>query len=338
VTEISLLHGAGVANIDQVLCQVVCTFEAAFPNRIRGYYVGGSYANGSHVPTSDLDLFIVFREAFAEGERARAERLGRHCARTSAAELELPITDEASLVGVNRMALKMDSALVYGEDVRDQIPLLQMADYVRQVSYRPLSYIGAVLRDSETLTFPVDYPDPQGVFYGYDREMGPYTGTRTRGTKWLVVNVCWIATALIAIQARQYVAGKSHCAHRYRECVGDKWTGLVSAIYERCKLRWAYRIPGDRDGRRQLKALCRQTLGFENHYLDVYREYLLERMQLGSNREKLYTARCLGEIIYPDEKVATALRAAALSSHEALRRTARKALQHMPSTLANASS
>ena len=61
--------------LPQIVDQIVPAFEAAFPSRIRGVYVHGSYADDSAVATSDLDLIVLFKDAFEQGEKARAEQV-----------------------------------------------------------------------------------------------------------------------------------------------------------------------------------------------------------------------------------------------------------------------
>ena len=56
----TLLVTTGNRTVDQALRAAVEAFEAAFPDRIRGYYLEGSYADGTGLATSDADVVIVF--------------------------------------------------------------------------------------------------------------------------------------------------------------------------------------------------------------------------------------------------------------------------------------
>ena len=62
----------------------------------------------------------------------------------------------------------MSSCLIYGEDIRDQITAIPDARYVRDAMHIP--YFGSRYGRPhlDVLTFPLDYPDPKGRFYGYD--------------------------------------------------------------------------------------------------------------------------------------------------------------------------
>jgi len=50
----------GNVRVDTALRGAIGIFEAAFPGRIRGYYLFGSQMDGSAVAISDIDLFVVF--------------------------------------------------------------------------------------------------------------------------------------------------------------------------------------------------------------------------------------------------------------------------------------
>ncbi len=54
-----MLTSTGNEQIDHLLCELIHTFEDAFPNRIRGYYLEGSYADQTALRTSDIDLRLA---------------------------------------------------------------------------------------------------------------------------------------------------------------------------------------------------------------------------------------------------------------------------------------
>lgn len=53
MNEISLINSTGNRQVDDILRGIVGLFEMAFPNRIRGYYLCGSYIDGSAIPCED---------------------------------------------------------------------------------------------------------------------------------------------------------------------------------------------------------------------------------------------------------------------------------------------
>jgi len=73
----------GIAHIDNIVRALIDTVEASFPGRVRSYYLGGSYSDGTAVGgdgdesphSSDVDLFVIFRDTIREGEAAMFQRL-----------------------------------------------------------------------------------------------------------------------------------------------------------------------------------------------------------------------------------------------------------------------
>src|SRR6266700_7336290 len=95
MSEILLLNAIGNKRVDDILRETIAIFEHAFPQRIRGYYVEGSYANESQVPTSDVDLVLIFKDTFIdEQERVRAEEVARQCASSCGVEMDIPLVEE----------------------------------------------------------------------------------------------------------------------------------------------------------------------------------------------------------------------------------------------------
>jgi hypothetical protein len=167
-------------------------------------------------------------------------------------------------------------------------------------------------------------------FRGYDlRELRLPGGIRAKSTKELVVSSGWAATALIALEAGQYVANKGDCIRIYGKCIGDAWTGLLEEIHGRCRVEWGYLIPEQDTDRKLLWDLCERALGFENHFLTCFRNYLLTELRGEDESHTVSAAKRLGEIIYPDDEVINALRELERAPSEALRDAARVALESM---------
>lgn len=64
MSYVSLLDSAGNREVDNILRGVIGIFESVFPDRIRGYYLTGSYTDGTAVPASDIDVDILFIDNF----------------------------------------------------------------------------------------------------------------------------------------------------------------------------------------------------------------------------------------------------------------------------------
>jgi predicted nucleotidyltransferase len=110
MTEIILSASTGSEPIAAMLRGVVGIFEPMFADRIRSYYVEGSYADGTEVPTSDLDLTIVSKDRFRDNaERDTAAQLAGHCAGLSGVELDIVLRDDGQLAEGVYPSLKMAS-------------------------------------------------------------------------------------------------------------------------------------------------------------------------------------------------------------------------------------
>ncbi len=46
--------------VDEYLCGLIGLFETVFPDRIRAYYLIGSFATGGAIASSDVDLRVIF--------------------------------------------------------------------------------------------------------------------------------------------------------------------------------------------------------------------------------------------------------------------------------------
>ncbi|MEM7134222.1 MAG: hypothetical protein AAF702_48580 [Chloroflexota bacterium] len=67
--------------------------------------------------------------------------------------------------------------------------------------------------------------------------------------------------------------------------------------YRKGKLEWHYTTPAQAEDQNLLRDLCQQTLAFENHYFQHYRDYL-EKLLNGSEEEKLFAAQRLTQVCY----------------------------------------
>ena len=95
MSDIILLFSTANQKIDHIIKGVISLYEMVFPNRIRGYYLVGSYADGSATPTSDIDLQIWFKEGFIDQEeKERARQLREPCWLMSPLDLDLMLVEE----------------------------------------------------------------------------------------------------------------------------------------------------------------------------------------------------------------------------------------------------
>lgn len=325
--ERGLVYSTGNARTDTMLRGAVGIFEAAFPGRIRGYYLFGSQMDGSAVATSDLDLFVVFKDDFLnEQEAERARQLWHACSQLSAVQCDLLSFSERHLFTAGHFRLKSASVLIYGEDVRARMPTFLLDRYLRAYSFAPCACMSEVLRRAETLLYPLDYPAPDSEFYGYDYDDPRMGADETRSIKGLVNMVCWIATIIVAFQSGRMIGTKAESVRAYRECIGDQWTGFVETLYANGKTAWGYRVPNDPAGRVLLRDLCRETLAFENLYLERYRVYLLGQLRDTDEASQRLAIERLGTVLYRDDEVTDALHSIVTAGPATRRDAARETL------------
>src|SRR5215510_11207282 len=217
----------GKPSIDQVLSQIVERYEMQFPGRIRACYLTGSYAEGNAVEWSDIDVYVLFKDAFVSEEAAQAELLGRALAPLTPLRLDLHAESEQSqdsLPGFLRAAVKQTSVLLYGEDTRERMSLPGREEYTRDATGTALQFL-LWLHQAENITYPLAYPDPDGAFFGYDQLQSDRADARP-GIRMLVETACRMGTALLAFKTDRSVSTKRESVQTYRELINDVWASF----------------------------------------------------------------------------------------------------------------
>jgi len=265
---------------DTTVQEVIRVYENAFPGQIAGYYIEGSYADWTYLATSDIDITIVFSNHFAHEEvRKTAERLWGTSAHTSTMEIDITIVDEDDLHEGVFPTLKMGSQLIYGQNVCSKYPILPLEAWTRERMHAAYCLLVTVYQRPTPVHLPLVFPNSEDEFYGYTNRMVHLPdGKEVSCTRNLVRTTGWAATALLALQAKQYVVRKRDCPGLYRHSIGDEWSSLLEEISFVCRDKWQYLIPEAECDRQRLRALCERTLNFEQHFLSIYKPYLLEQI------------------------------------------------------------
>jgi hypothetical protein len=306
--QIELSTSSGSQSADDALRGLIGVFELHFPGRIRAYYAEGSYADRTAITSSDIDLVLIFKDHFVDGEAAAARQLGVYCASLSAFELDLEIIDERQATRNAFPTLKLASVLLYGEDIRDRLALVPIAEWTRDRMHAAYWLIVQVFNRLPVVRYPLGYPRLDQAFLGYDQRMLRLPdGTQVRCTRDLVRVTGWAATALIALKAGTYVVRKRDCYQRYQELIGDQWSDLLREIYQRCKQEWSYRIPASPADQRALRAMCERTLEFENYFMQVFKPFVLGELRSGGDDAKGAAVWLLGQIPYDNQAITRAL-------------------------------
>jgi predicted nucleotidyltransferase len=266
--------------------------------RLLTCYVTGSYADGSAGSGSDLDLLIVFRGEASEADKNEVRRVIETLGETFAVSCDIEMMAEASARTSTDPILKWGSQLLFGEDIRDSVTPMPIDEWARDrlhTSYwRTVNLFGR----SIPVTLPLNYPAPDDEFFGY---------VISGSTRTLMRHVSWAATALIAQLGQQYVIRKADFVAVYQAAVGDYFTSYLNTLYTACKLEWDYQIPADPA---PLRELCRQTLDFEKHFLDIYKRFIVDELMSGSASAKTNAVQILTLVPFDDAQVQAALSSA----------------------------
>ena len=213
--KIVLETSTGNRQVDEILCGTISLLEVFFLERMKGYYLFGSYADGSSRATSDLDLCLVPKTPLTVEEYEKFQQIKWACSQISPIMIDMIVLDETYLLQKGHFRIKSASRLLWGEDLRARMPEQSFDQYLHAYTQAPLTYMVQVLRSAESLTFPLSYPDATGEFYGYDQPFLPPKGEAQPNIKGLVSSVCWAASILVAWQAEKTVISKSESVKQY---------------------------------------------------------------------------------------------------------------------------
>lgn len=279
MSAITLINSTDNAKVDALIRGVIGILEMMFPQRIRGYYLVGSYADGNYVPTSDLDVVPIFIGSITSEEEAIYWQVIYHLDAISPIHLGFGLRNEEDSFSQGGVGIKIGSKLLYGEDVRDKIPLWPLDYYVQYLISARLDDMLTFRVNVQQLSFPLAYPNLNGEFYGYDQ----FGAATDRGTSALFGHVMVMASTLVTLKTGEYNANKSGSYEFYRHCFKDQWNDFLENLYQQCKMTWHYQIPAALPEQQSLRRLCEQVLGFENYFLEQVIPYLREQINHGSS-------------------------------------------------------
>ena len=281
MNEIVLIYSTCDSRIDHILKAIIGYCELLFPKRIRGYYLQGSYATGDATSASDIDMVLLFREDFIdEEEQQRAWQVdtlsewlvGRQLDIIPFPESRLSSPQIEDVVLIEQ--LRAGARLLYGEESRSEIKPPSRAAYVQSCMLAAFRDISWHHYHPKPFPIPLNYPDPNDEFFGFNQLARTIYEEQTVGTERLVHSIVRIAGALVALETGQVVLSKRECVHVYTADAVDKWAALVADVFYWCYDKWQYQIPKDREEREKLRHYYKQTLNFENHFLSCYYDLL----------------------------------------------------------------
>jgi len=309
MAHVGLPHTTSHSEADGLIHAMISRFETNFPNRILSYYVEGSYADQTAVATSDLDITVVFRDQLELAEQTAASQVVIDCKQLSRIELDLAVVAEAQLRHAADPMFKLAARLLYGMEIRADIPLMPITTWTQQRMHAAYWLMINVFERPTPVYAPLAFPQPVTEFLGYTaRTVRLHTGEEVPSTRNLIRVTGWIATARIAYESQQYVVRKRDCAATYRQMIHDEWTDLLEQIDRRCRSVWQYRVPDGKAEQTELRTILTQTLAFENHFLTVYRRFLLAELTGGDSSRQQAALRILNNTFYADPAVIEAVK------------------------------
>ena len=266
---------AGQMSVQEVINCVTDAFLERFPGRVLAIYSTGSYSGGYAVAGSDLDLALIFSGEVAETERKQGAHLVEELSDLVSLELDLVLLGEVEEI---RPALKFDSTLVQGTDVRDRLRVMSTAYWIRERMYGGGWLICHLFGRRGVAEIPITFPSASGEFFGYNTDRGGAVSGPEGSTKDLVRATSWAATAIVGQKSGGYVTSKAHLQSKLRDHLPQEWASFIEVLFTFCRRQTSYGIPKDANGRKKLRELCSRTREFEDYFLNAYREFLLDEL------------------------------------------------------------
>lgn len=266
--SIQLAYSTQDPQVDTILQGITGLLEIIFPGRVRAYYLTGSLVNSTAVYGSDVDVIIVFKEELKNGEEECCRQTGLNATLLTGRRIDLAARSEAELVRTGATGIKLATRLLYGEDIRERIPLEPMEQFRHHVIRGFVFYSRELRGTPDQLTYPLAYPQADDPFFGYTRR-GIWHGNRRHepGTRLLLNAVTLGATLKVLLAAGVRCSAKAEAVQQYRQQVADEWADWLVELFEQCKFQWHYQVPDDPAGRAHLGWLLECTPDFENDVL-----------------------------------------------------------------------
>ena len=183
--NVEIQYRTGIKQVDNILEGLVQMTEILIPSTIGSIYLTGSYAFGTAVHTSDVDLIFVGRRNQLNDEmKAKIFSLSQLSPLICPLRLDIKayrqvelielnsVVDQGfspmkALLHLNTVTVKIASRLIYGEDIRHQICLPSMPQFINNIADFTTWLIGMLRGENNHLRFPLQYPNPEVPFYGY---------------------------------------------------------------------------------------------------------------------------------------------------------------------------
>lgn len=219
-------------------------------------------------------MIAVFKGACTEGEADKLRLVRRWLTALSDVRYDIVPKCEADLMETGTTGLKLATELLYGEDVREMIPLEPVETFLHDVVAGFVAYGRELRGNVARLEYPVRCPDAADYLYGYT-DYGNWNGRDySAGTRTILSCMTLGATARVLMETGERCTSKQEAVRRYRDVIGGRWGEWLVEMLELCKLKWGYDLPQTAAEREQLRSLLGEMKAYENEILAACREVI----------------------------------------------------------------
>lgn len=291
---------------NEVIKRAITLVQENVSNPLLAAYVSGSYANGYAVPTSDLDLYVIFRDELTKDDEAAYGQFGPALESLEPA-VDLVPYSLGKLRELGQVGMATHFLHVWGETVHGEIPEPSLDDYAYRAMHGAYLYMGRT-RKVKPYHWPLEFPEPEDAFKGYGWRKMAFGGKEVGSIKELVVMAGWMATGLIAWRGKMLVPTKKECPGLFEAVVGGKEAATFRGITELCRNKLHYLLPESPADKAALEELLPGVLALENYFLKEYQDFLIENLANANPVRRRTSVIRLGEIRYPNSRSEEALR------------------------------
>jgi Nucleotidyltransferase domain len=253
-----------------ILEGIVDVFRRRLPASEPTIYLIGSHGYGRPLPMSDIDLVIVVR---SQEEESPTRSVVEWCCSISPVPLDASVMTLPDLLGsycAQIPFLLHASRLLYGNDMREQLPMPMLHPYTKSAILLARHCVGR-LYGGDWLSRADCPPHPDDEFLGYIDwgTLAPPWRPALPNTKLLVATATRLLYAALAIETGVYALTRRQALDAVQTDLGPIHQQLANDALESCRLRWQYLVPGDLTERAELRTICERFFQFQGEVLNA---------------------------------------------------------------------